>query len=202
MTPEERLLRKSVDHLEAELEKCKGLNSELAIENDAKQFRINQLEAKLVKMEEQESFDSQIINTLTYKEGCLKAELVALRKENATLEMQLELDREAYNLDRQRLEAENTELKKINLEYLLALGNKREEIYELRLHTVPDWGEPGAVPALQRQTIFLLRRNKNEEAIPMTLDRYPYEKQKQFLCDMFGPEFQLAGPIPMPREKE
>lgn len=47
-----REMKTEIDHLETELEKCKGLNSEVHIENDALRFKVNMLEIKIANCKE------------------------------------------------------------------------------------------------------------------------------------------------------
>lgn len=124
-----------------------------------------------------------------FERSRVKAVFISFEAELATLKMQLELEKEAYNLDR--------------------------ELFRLR--AVPDWGEPGVVPVIgnKREFRWLQRYRENGEvvdervvrvdketiagAFPLTI-QITREDFMERMTKFAGSRFRFSGPIPLPAD--
>lgn len=130
----------------------------------------------------------------------LYSEIDRLEAENATLEMQFELAKETYNLDRQRLKEQ------------LEIETKRREvndgiILDLTSRAVPDWGEPGVVPSVSGEYGFQFHDpGAVWRCVSSEVDEDILRWDGQIFSLARLPEifnwFRFFGPIPLPREKE
>ena len=114
--------------------------------------------------------------------------------------------RDDYKKLRTKLETENADLKnQIRIfeynegEHLKIVQEADEEIAELKLRAVPDWGEPGVVPLPDGP--YLFRFTKEDKPFLLHKKDYCFYDGEE-LFDDWNDLSQVAGPIPEPREKE